>query len=129
MEPVVSIDLSKIPKDWSVEKWLKYYKNTGLIFMSSEIPTNKILRVIDGIQKYSPEYGVGNCYGFFKLLKAIFPRAEAYYNSNHIITKIDDVFYDRKGVADSRKVESKEYLSVKEHFGYELLDEQYKDVL
>ena len=34
---------------------------------------------------------------FFVILKSIFPNSVAYYNSDHIITKIDDKYYDITG--------------------------------
>ncbi len=39
----------------------------------------------------------GECYAFYNILKAAFPEAEAYYDSNHVITKIGDKFYDITG--------------------------------
>lgn len=39
----------------------------------------------------------GNCYQFYLLLKMVFPEAEAYYDSNHVITKINGRFYDING--------------------------------
>lgn len=39
----------------------------------------------------------GSCYRLYLILKAIEPSAKAYYNSDHIITKIRDRYYDIKG--------------------------------
>lgn len=40
----------------------------------------------------------GSCYHFYKILKQVFPKAEAYFNSDHVITKIDGKYYDITGV-------------------------------
>lgn len=42
-------------------------------------------------------YTEGSCYHFYLVLKKIFPNAEAYYDLDHIITKIGDRFYDITG--------------------------------
>lgn len=42
-------------------------------------------------------YTEGSCYHFYKILKQVFPEAECWYNQDHIITKIDDEFYDITG--------------------------------
>lgn len=39
----------------------------------------------------------GSCYQFFKILKLIFPDAQAYYDNDHIITKIGNKYYDITG--------------------------------
>lgn len=39
----------------------------------------------------------GQCYNFFLILRTIFPNASAYYDGNHIYTKIDNKFYDIRG--------------------------------
>lgn len=45
-------------------------------------------------------YRFGNCYQFYEILKVIFPEAEAFYDGNHVWTKIDGIFYDIKGKTD-----------------------------
>lgn len=45
-------------------------------------------------------YTWGGCYGFYLILKHLFPTAKAYFADSeyeHIITKIGDNFYDIKG--------------------------------
>lgn len=42
-------------------------------------------------------YTEGSCYHFYLILKQVFPDAQAYYDSDHVITKIDDRFYDITG--------------------------------
>lgn len=45
-------------------------------------------------------YTVGNCYQFFEILESIFPDAKAYYDGNHVWTKIDGKYYDIRGLKD-----------------------------
>ena len=42
-------------------------------------------------------YTEGSCYHFYLILKEVFPDADAYYDADHIITKIDGKFYDITG--------------------------------
>lgn len=42
-------------------------------------------------------YTEGSCYHFYLILKQVFPNAVPYYDEDHIITKIDDKFYDITG--------------------------------
>ena len=51
-------------------------------------------------------YTHGGCYKFYEFLKSIYPEAEAYLSPqlNHVITKIDNNFYDITG-----KLKKKEY--------------------
>lgn len=64
---------------------------------------DKILKIIKAIRLSFLEAGIiytmGACYGFYQILKAIFPESVAYMTSNeqHIVTKIDDKFYDIHG--------------------------------
>lgn len=46
-------------------------------------------------------YTMGNCYQFHKILKQIFPKAIGYYDGNHVWTKIDDKYYDIRGINKS----------------------------
>lgn len=39
----------------------------------------------------------GSCYHFYLILKEVFPQAKPYYDEDHIITEIDDRFYDITG--------------------------------
>lgn len=39
----------------------------------------------------------GSCCNFHFVLKAVYPDAEAYFNHNHVITKIGGLFYDITG--------------------------------
>jgi hypothetical protein len=56
-------------------------------------------------------YTMGNCYQFYKILKSVFKDAEAYYDGNHVWTKIDGKFYDIRGEKDlgDRRLEAVDY--------------------
>lgn len=41
-----------------------------------------------------------NCYHLYKTLKHYFPDAIPYHDSNHVITKIGDKFFDKNGEAE-----------------------------
>lgn len=56
-------------------------------------------------------YTRGSCYKFYLILKELFPDAEAYYNSDHVITEIDGKYYDITG-----EVEKANHLLVSEHY-------------
>jgi hypothetical protein len=43
----------------------------------------------------------GSCFNFYLILRQVYPEAEAYYNIEHVITKIDDKFYDITGEVPS----------------------------
>lgn len=42
-------------------------------------------------------YTEGSCYHFYLILKKVFPNAEPFYDEDHIVTKIDDKYYDITG--------------------------------
>lgn len=42
-------------------------------------------------------YTEGSCYHFYLILKQVFPDAKPYYDTYHILTKIDGKFYDITG--------------------------------
>jgi hypothetical protein len=61
------------------------------------------LDIIDPLRKTDPYiqniFSLGGCYQFYLFLKAIFPDAKPYmhYRKNHVITEIDNRFYDIDG--------------------------------
>jgi len=63
----------------------------------------QILKIIRAIRLSFLEAGIvytqGACYGFYTILKAIYPTAEAYMTENkgHIISKIENRYYDIQG--------------------------------
>ncbi len=52
----------------------------------------------------------GSCYRFYLILKEVFPDAIAYYDGDHVITRIGDKYYDITGM-----VERKNHLPVENH--------------
>jgi len=70
----------------------------------------------------------GSCYNFYLILKNKFPTAVAYYDSNHIITKIGDKFYDISGEVDGNDSEPFDSLyspETRKKIITEILDYQY----
>ena len=60
----------------------------------------------------------GKCYEVHRLLKVVFPKASAWYDDNHVITRINGKFYDKTG-----EVKHKPYIPITgnrldERFGY-----------
>ena len=54
-------------------------------------------------------YTEGSCYHFYLILKQVFPEAECWFDIDHVITKIDDKFYDITGeVATSNSMSKKD---------------------
>ena len=45
-------------------------------------------------------YTYGGCYQFYEIIKAIIPEAEAFYDGNHVWTKINGKFYDIIGLKE-----------------------------
>lgn len=62
---------------------------------------NSVLRLIQIIRESFPEsvevYTEGSCFQFYRILKEIYPQAEPWYDSEHVITKIEGRFYDVTG--------------------------------
>ena len=79
-----------------------------------------ILDVITTIRNSFPNavevYTSGSCYKFYLILKAIFPKAKAYYNSDHVITRIGDQYYDITG-----EVQKENHLFVDHHYSHKAL--------
>ncbi len=63
----------------------------------------KVISFIKTVRESFPDssivYQYGACYGFYKILKSVFPNAVAYYDprNDHVVTKIDKRFYDIVG--------------------------------
>lgn len=61
----------------------------------------RILNIISNIRNSHSEmvniFSYGSCMNFFVILKSIFPEAVAYDNIHHVITRIDDKYYDITG--------------------------------
>lgn len=61
----------------------------------------KILNIISNIRNSHTEmqniFLYGSCINLFLILHSVFQDAEPYYNVGHVITKIDNRFYDISG--------------------------------
>lgn len=70
----------------------------------------KILNLITLIREAHPAmvdiFTKGSCMNFFYILHGVFPEAQPWYDGSHIITKIDNQFYDINGIC----LDSKNYL-------------------
>ena len=51
----------------------------------------------EGIPNAESLFLYGGCYKLYKILKFVFDDAVAYYDGNHVITKIGDKFWDIRG--------------------------------
>ena len=67
----------------------------------------KILTFIRTIRESHPDieyiYMNGSCLNFHFILKSVYPESIPYFNINHIVTRIDDKYYDITGVVDITK--------------------------
>lgn len=52
-------------------------------------------------------FSKGSCLNFFCILHSIYPETECYFNIDHIISKIDDKYYDITG--EVQNVEEQRY--------------------
>jgi hypothetical protein len=57
-------------------------------------------------------YTNGSCYQFYKILRCVFPTARAYFNIDHVITKIGNKYYDITGEVEWNN----SYLLMDEHY-------------
>ena len=67
------------------------------------------------------EYLKGGCYKFYLILKEKFPEAEAYYDDNHVITKIRNNYYDVTGVVIKNK-----HINVDNYYTHEFMEKIFK---
>jgi hypothetical protein len=66
-----------------------------------------------------PQMG-GGCYKFHLILKEVFPWAQCYYNSNHVITRIGLRYYDINGEVKPTKQDN--YLHIDNYGGYKYMN-------
>lgn len=69
-------------------------------------------------------YTTGSCYRLYKILEFVFPQANAYYNSDHVITEINGRYYDITG-----EVEKTNHLLMSEHYPNSSVAENKCDAL
>ncbi len=60
-----------------------------------------VMRLITAIRESRDDnqlaYTSGGCYQFYLILASVFPEATAWYDSDHVITRIEGRFYDVTG--------------------------------
>lgn len=85
----------------------------------------KILNIISSIReshsKMEDIFSYGSCLNLFIILRNIFPEAKPYFNIDHIITKIDNKFYDIKGTV----LNTKEYKPYEKFFNKKGLNRSF----
>ena len=83
-----------------------------------------ILKNIESLRESYPGaekmYLQGGCYRFYHILKALFPRAKAFYDSNHIITEIEGFYYDITG-----EVKKERHIEVDIYYGHDHLKKEF----
>lgn len=81
----------------------------------------EILNVIKTIRESFDDsikvYTQGRCYYFYLILKSIIPSAKAYYDSDHVITRIENKYYDITG-----EVKRNRHLLVDIHYNHKELN-------
>jgi hypothetical protein len=66
--------------------------------MKTEVTVEKFIAAIrDSFIGSQQVYTEGSCYHFYLILKQVFPNAEPYYDLDHVLTKIEDKYYDITG--------------------------------
>ena len=58
---------------------------------------NFIAKIRDSFIGSQQVYTEGSCYHFYLILKEVFIDAECWYDEDHVVTKIDNKFYDITG--------------------------------
>ncbi|CAE6950004.1 conserved protein of unknown function [Ectopseudomonas oleovorans] len=73
-----------------------------------------VLAFLAAVRDVHPDmarYGLnGGCFRVYLLLKQAFPDAEPWYDSDHVITKIGDRFYDIRGQVEPVSAVGAKYL-------------------
>lgn len=60
----------------------------------------------------------GKCYEVSRLLKVIYPQATAWYDGEHVITRINGRFYDKSGLVEHRPYLPESSQELDRHFQY-----------
>lgn len=58
----------------------------------------------------------GSCLNFYMILKLVFVEAKGYYNSDHVITRLNDKYYDINGEMPLEEVVLGAYLPLDDYF-------------
>lgn len=72
-------------------------------------PENLILAIRNSCKESEFIYLNGMSWELYRILKVVFPSAEAYNNFEHIIIKIDRNFYDIRGLLTNKMIRLEEY--------------------
>lgn len=64
---------------------------------------NLISEIRNSHSKMEKIFLYGSCINLFMILRVVYPTAVAYYNIDHIITKIGDFYYDITGIVTDTK--------------------------
>lgn len=84
-----------------------------------------VLKLIDAIRESDPSiatiYKNGGCYGFYKLLKAVYPNAIAMINTenDHVVALINGQLYDIDGVV---KLDGRTTYRAPEYKDFEMIE-------
>ena len=88
----------------------------------------EIILFIDTLRESHPRmehiFMFGGCMHFYFLLKTLRPDAECYYDLHHVITKIDDRFYDITG-----EVEKESHIPFDDYYGEQRAKEAMHELL
>ena len=61
----------------------------------------RVLALISAVRDSRPDsveaYTRGGCFRFFLILRAVWPEAEAWYDGDHVVTRIGGRYYDIRG--------------------------------
>ena len=86
----------------------------------------EILGEIEKFGKYPPYSG--GCYKLHLHLMGKFPTAKGFYNSNHVVTQINDLYFDKNGLVPQPEVQVGNYLPI-ETFGYGFMNKAFNELL
>lgn len=75
---------------------------------------NEIERLIAVIRESHSQmvniFSYGSCWNFFLILRRVYPQAVPYDNQNHVVSKIDNRFYDITGDVTAKVLKDKGYV-------------------
>ena len=67
---------------------------------TSKFKVLQYISLLNGTYGKYESYSKG-CLKFYRLLKFAFPEAVGYYNSDHVITKIGESYFDQNGLVEN----------------------------
>lgn len=94
--------------------------------MSNNEKHNRVINLITEISNSNPIiediFLNGSCCNFYFILKSVFPESVAYFNIEHVITKIGNRYYDITGEISLKEFSDKKYMPINEFY-----PNKYKD--